>query len=267
MWGRSGAFFGFQFGRLRGIIAGVVVVMKRELDRAIRAAGGVAALARLLAVSRSTVSRWLASGVPSKKRSNARQLLLDYRARRGEARRQRRVERDAFQTLMRQAKEAMLLPRGKSSEGVRAGPRTSGYQHTRAFERYLTHDVINELEAWALDLKRRFELWQMVAKVSIYGRGEHRGYGTVYYQLPHPEAGDFAIESLIATPKNRSRRLVVGSMIDMLEGQLADLSQQTFIHEATVYNYRMRTEAERKTWETSNRRKREKKSKKWKKNG
>lgn len=184
-------------------------------------------------------------------------LLAQHQAERRKEREAKRTDRETFQTLMKLAGEAKKLPTLKPANKPRSGPKTSGHMWTRLYNRMLTLSMIDDIEAWVLGLQKRFGIWQSVVIVSMYGKGEHKGYSTVYFQLG-PQAGDFAIESTLATPRTTSKSAVAGAIRDMLEDLATDNTLTTFVHGVTVYNYRMRTEAERKSWETRQRQKRAK---------
>ena len=118
---------------------------------------------------------------------------------------------------MKQAGEIKKLPKARSSEGPRAGRLTVGKYWTKAFNRLLSLELVDDIDAWAMSLKKGFPTWQAIAVTSQYGKGEHRGYGSIYYQLPHPEAGDFAIELTLATGKHGSRSGGVSHLRDLLQ--------------------------------------------------
>lgn len=232
--------------------------MKRELERAIRAAGGTAAaLARRLRVHPSSVRRWLRDGVP--KTGSARILLSTYRDVRKDQRELARRDRQQFALMLKLAGEAKALPHSRSSSGPRTGPRTQGYQYTRAYNQYLTLTLIDDIEGWAQSLPRRQPVWQAAVLVSLYGKGEHRGYKTVYQQFLTIDPGDFALESTLATPRSTSRVRTIGTLRDQLESSLLDASVRTYVHSVTVFNYRLRSEVERRRWESAQRRRRSKK--------
>lgn len=247
------------------------------VQRAEKAAGGMRALARKLKVSPSTINRWRREGLTSV----GRKKLEVFRKERSEVRRTKKEQRRVFETLMLQAQsekipERKRLPRGRSKEGPRRGPLTQGHRYTRAWNRMLTESLVEDIVSWMHGVEKRYPIWQAVTVISQYGKGEHRGYKTVYFQLPHPETGDFAISAQIPTKKSTVREDVISSMEEKLtelveegdyeaedeedeeDGEPAKL--QVFVHSTTIFNYRMRTERERQQFVT---RKREERRKAW----
>lgn len=223
------------------------------LDRAIKQAESLAGLARALNVSPSTVRRWKTS-LPKEREADLRGFAKLEKERGTK----QRVDRQKFLELMKVAGSSDLLPDIKSHEKLRAGRLTSGYDYTRRFSEMLTLGLIDRIEVWVRGLKKRFPDWQLVAVVSEYGRGEHKGYKTVYRQIA-PEAGDFAISAELATPRVHSAIAAMVLLREQLEGVAKDVTVLTFVHAVTAFNYRLRTDEESSSWETQQRRKREKK--------
>lgn len=246
--------------------------------RAEKAAGGMRALAARLGVSPSTINRWRTKGLTKVGRAK----LEVYKKQRSEVRRTKREQRKAFEELMSLASkesvpERKRLPVGRTREGPRRGPLTQGFRYTRAWNRVLTEDLVSDIIAWMHGVQKRFPIWQAVTVVSQYGKGEHRGYKSVHFQLPHPEVGDFTISAQIATKKSTVREDVISSMETKLEEMVEDTvrgddygeedeedegdeegSLQVYVHSTTVFNYRMRTDRERQQFETRKRNERRK---------
>lgn len=233
--------------------------------RAEKAAGGMRALARKLHVSPSTINRWRREGLSKA----GKKKLESFKKERVRTRKQKAKERQIFEELMNLAKspeipERKRLPKGRTSEGKRSGPLTLGYRSTRSWNRMLNTTLIDDIEAWMTGVAKRYPIWQAITVTSQYGKGEHRGYKTVMYQVKdktgeyHPEAGDFAISSSIATKKNTIKQDVISSMRLQLEGLIAAVNLKTFVHSSTVFNYRMKSDYERRQFVTGKRRERRK---------
>ena len=234
-----------------------------EVAKAERAAGGMRALARKMRVSPSTISRWRREG-PS---LEGMMKLAEYKELRKAVKHKKKAEKATFEELMKLAKSEELpehkrLPQGRSSEGRRTGPLTSGRQSTRGWNRMLNLDLVDDIEAWMLGVSKKYPIWQATVVVSQYGAGKHRGYKTVYFQVPHPEAGDFAIKSVVATHKSTHKDQVVGELRQKLEQMAGDPSIKVYVHTSTLYNYRMKSDAERRAFVTARRKKWPKKRKK-----
>ena len=233
--------------------------------RAEKAAGGMRALARKLRVSPSTINRWRREGLSKA----GKKKLESFKKERVKVRKEKVKERATFEELMRLAKSPELpekkrLPKGRTSEGKRSGPLTLGYRQTRSWNRMLSATLIDDIEAWMTGIEKRYPIWQSITVTSQYGKGDHRGYKTVMYQVKkatgeyHPEAGDFAISSSIATKKSAIKQDVISSMRQQLEGLLAAVNMKAFVHSSTMFNYRMKSEYERKLFVTGKRRERRK---------
>lgn len=228
---------------------------KKLLDRALNRAESSAGLARALHVSPSTIGRWKREGAPKERQQSLKKFLATEREHETAA----RVDRQKFLELMKLAGNIDKLPDIRSHEKVRAGRLTSGVDYTRRFSEMLTLGVIDRIEVWAKKLKKRFPDWQLVAVVSQYGKGEHKGYKTVYHQIA-PEAGDFAISAEVATPRVHTIGKALDLLREQLEAMAEDASVLVYLHAVTAFNYRLRTDEESSAWETMQRRKREPKT-------
>lgn len=237
------------------------------LARAIGRAGSIAALARLLRVRPETVRRWQVSGVSAE----GQKRLEALKAERAEGKRSELERRQIFDELFKLAGAGFTdpsgrekkLPKVKTHEGVRSGPMTSGYKWLKHVGKMLTYPLIRELDAWMTSKRKRFPVWQAVVTVSEYRKEKFTGgYKTVRAPLGgKAEAGDFAIEDQIPTPRSTSLAEVRDVIVGKLEAAIEN-SALVFVHGIALFNYRVRTEAERKAWESSERRKRWKKKNK-----
>lgn len=238
----------------------------RALERAVKRAGTKRELARELGVHPSTIRRWEDGGVSDE----GLKRIATLNTQRGEERERGRVERAQFLEFMKVSGELGMLPDIRSSEGVRAGSKTSGRYWTRRIGLMKGPAAVAAIERAFANVRRSFPVWQAVLTVSMYTKSKHKGYKTVYHQFKEaPEAsGDFAIESEFTTSRTKS----LAEAKDSILSQLEDQEGLVFVHALTIYNYRMRSEEERRAWNTQERRKRahalesrKKEKKKWRK--
>lgn len=228
----------------------------RDLQRAIARAGSAAGLARLLGVRPETVRGWVRRGITSRGKA----LLAGLGERRRAQAAAEKSRRQIFDELMKASGEVGLLPVARSKQGLRAGPRTSGYQWTQAVGKMLTQELIRELDAWLTSKRRHFPLFQAVVVASEYRKESFKGYKTVRSPLEgRAGAGDFAIEEQIATRRSTKLTEVRDELIGKLEDAI-DEDSLMYVHAVTLFNYRLRTEEERKAWESGKRWNRKKKA-------
>lgn len=232
---------------------------KPSLAKALRLAESVAGLARALHVSASTVRRW-----KEKLSEVGAEKLRRYLKRQDKLVERRKADRNRIYELMKLADVEGKLPSVKSGTKARSGRLTIGVQHVKNFKLMLSLDVLDDIDVWLHSLRKRFSNWQLLAVISQYGVGEHRGYKTVYYQLA-PDAGDFAITANVATPAMKSLRDAASFLREKLEEVIEGAKVIAFLHSVTAFNYNKRTSAETSAWETLQRRKREEKARKWQK--
>lgn len=228
-----------------------------SLAGAVAKAGSPAALARLLGVRPETVRSWQRSGITK----GGQKLLAELSERQKLTRAEAKGKRQTFDLMFKLAGERGDLRRSRSKEGVRAGPRTSGYSYTRAIGEMLTHELIAEIDAWMLSRRRRFPFFQAVAVATEYTKQRFKGYKTVIRQVAGvEESGDFAVEEQIATRRSAKLSEVRGELTAKLEDAIEE-GALVYIHEVTLHNYRLRTDEERLAWESGKRSLRRKKAK------
>jgi hypothetical protein len=237
--------------------------MKRELERAWRIAGGTAPLALELGVSPSTIRRWRRSGVP--KRGTAREKLQDYKERRKARRVSRKDDLKLLKDMLAQAREieeqraealdvASRLERPRSFVRKKAGPRVEGLQYHKAFNRLLTVDAIREAFVWARQPAKKFPWWQMRATLSQFSRKEDFGTGGGSSKITEVYVGGgyanaFMAQKMIPTPRARNKQTVFASMRDSLE-DVEKAEGTAFLLSVDLFNYRLRTDEERRAFET-----------------
>lgn len=230
---------------------------KNPVHRAIKAAESVAGLARALHVAPSTIRRWKTK-LPEDKAPR----VVEYLARDAKKAKRRKDDRNRFHELMKLAGEIDKLPNVRSGSKPRTGKRTIGEQHVKRFAMMLSLDVLDDIDVWLKTIRKKFPKWQMMAMISQYGLGEHRGYKTVYYQLA-PDAGDFAISANVPTPRCDTLKEAASALREKLEEVIEGSKVLAFLHSVTVFNYTMRTPEEISARETMRRRGREKKRLAW----
>lgn len=237
------------------------------LLRAEREAGGPRAFARLIGVSTSTVRRWKAGRLSADGWKLTEHALGELGLRRREGKSDVAAFRELIELAQgRDVPESKRLRLGRSGDRARGGALTRGHQWVRGWNRLLSDDVIGLFRAWAGGVPKRFPIWQAAASVAQLGpaAGE-KTYRTVEFQVrtaggaPHARARDFVPDGTIATRKSETRGDVIAELARKLGDALTDEKTQTFLKSTTVFNYRMRTDLERRARESFLRRKRKEK--------
>jgi len=221
------------------------------------------------------VRRWIASGITP----GGTRLLGELRDRLKAQDSEERNKRQTFDLLLKLAGERSIehqeqalkegkpykwnagdKPTARAREGVRAGPRTSGFQWVKRVQKMLTEGLIVDIAVWMSSKRRRFPLWQAAMVVSEYSKRKFMNQGSnsleaknLLFQVPNvPESGDFLTNEVVATRRNESLSEVRDDLVAKLEDAIEEGSM-VYIHEVTLFNYRMRTETERLAWESGKR--------------
>ena len=230
--------------------------MKRQLEQAIKSAGGTAKAAALeLGVKAGTVRRWLKNYAKkgSKARANADEKIGVYKERRVLA---RKAKSDDLKLLKKLRAEAEQITAAYSSKTGKADPLkpaktfdrkmdgriASGYMWAQAWSRQLTDDVAREVFAWARTKpkQRRFPFFMMVARLVEFSPEEKMSTPdsgqSIEVQVDHPAANQFIAEIPLPTPKLRTLSAVIEHLgrgfAKMLSG-----GGTVFILDTTLYNY------------------------------
>jgi len=167
------------------------------------------------------------------------------------------------------------------------GPRTYGFQYSKRVNQLVDPGLIDELEAWVLSLPEDddWNHWLVVMTVSqlITGADKEgvsgapfKGYRTVMYGSPaqfktfekEPLMENFSMKSQLTTSRG-PRGAVLGQMVELLEGVSTfeeagdgqDVAYAAILLSITAYNYRSKSDEERRAYETRARRARAKPSK------
>ena len=239
---------------------------RRDLNALLKQAGSVTELARRIGMAPSTVKRWFAPGGKVSKAAEAKLAAFrsEHKARRARA----RVEEQEFKDALQEAKQDARWPKYRSGQGERRGPTSVGYKWTRLVKRELSSEVMFEIAMWARTLKQRFPLWQIALATSQLVAGPQvpfaqspatktgRVYPSVVYaqgRTPRLSPDRFAIEAPIVTPRSTKRMELLASLERMVTERVADGNIRIFVHTVTVYNYRLRTEEERRKWQSRQR--------------
>lgn len=239
---------------------------KRELEKAIRIAGGIEALKLRFGIKQDrTIKRWLTKG-PSRKGWT---LLIEYHQTR-QAERQVKLagdERlDALMGLMNAEDEKLLVV--QSSSVRREGERTEGWRWTKRWRRPLTQAFIDDVVSWTVSHKRQHPSWNVWhgAMLSIQFDPEGQtgpvgmGKKTDYVIL-----GVRQIEGVIADKARQTQEKVRDFLIPLRHGtyrgnSALDIAEHfrallttvlesgnfTHVISTTLYNYRVRSQDERR---------------------
>lgn len=262
--------------------------------RALKATkNNASALARELGTTRGTVTQWTKTGV-SKKHKPALEAFVKNAV---TSKKKARDDVQVFSELMKRSGEIGMLRKHKSRSWRRVGPRSTGWAWTKGFGELLSEGLIQRIKTWfrGLEPKQRWPLWQGMAQVSQFGGTggglegvNHSKYVTVHVIMPEgtPErakgefrpantigkrllqvkgpdgkpmlgSGDFTAEAVVPTHKSTRREVVVQSLAGNLI-QILDAGFLGFVHAVTVFNYRLRTDSERKAFNTRTQREKQK---------
>ena len=231
-----------------------------ELAAAILRAGSAAALGRLLGVRAETVRGWQRRGLTP----GARKLLGELKERQKLHAAEEKGKRQTFDLLFKLAGERgdYQKIKARTREGLRTGPRTSGYHWTLGVNEMLTRELIRRIDAWLTSKRRRFSHFQAVAVATEYTKQTFKGYKVVMKPVADQAeaAGDFAVSEQIATRRDTKLSTVRDELIAKLEESLEE-GALVYIHEVTLFNYRLRTEEERLAWERTKRNLRKRRAK------
>ena len=238
--------------------------MKRELERAIKRAGSVKALAGELGLSASTVSRWRRKGVP--RRGLGRELLKNWQKRQRRFAREKTAYLRKFREMQIEATVQGRWPaRARTRKVLVSGPVAEGEKYILGLNAMITPKVLKRIEAWAKKLKGNRPFWQARSRTSQYAIPEgpdafteFKGYQTVrtVEQMSMPESGDFGVDILLATHKTSKKNVAVKRLISDLSDLLQYPPYLAYVHSVELWNYKRRTEQERKAWQTKERYKR-----------
>lgn len=242
----------------------------RDLRRMLKRAGSIKELARQLGYSPGTVGRWLRKGIP--KTGTARQMIAMVREQRAEKRVERAKETKRLKQLRRMAEKKMRAEGRpfapvKTFEKPMDGARAVGLQWQWAIQRELTEETINDIEAWARKHKKRYPLWQMNFRLAMYAPGSGgadfvfpKSGAPIAVMVDAPDKRDFIAEHSMSGPRNRNLNVVITYLREQLQ-QMVLGSGTVFVLTVGLWNYRLRTEEERKQRERDYRKQQAKKSK------
>lgn len=241
-------------------MSAVLRAPKRELEQAIKSAGSIKAAAHELEVSASTVRRWRRDGVPRK--GDARIKIARYKDRRKTGRSRAASELKKLKQLLREAREIAgdAIAPVRSYDRKMDGRRAAGYQWVKAWNRELTLDLIDDVEKWTRGHRKRWPIWLAKFRFAQFSAEENFAFPTsartVEVMVDDPARNSFMAEQIVPSPYFKSRKGLLDFMRDTLEDMVATGST-IFMLTSELYNYRWRTEQERRTRETEYRRKRE----------
>lgn len=233
---------------------------ERALEAAVERLG-VKPLAKSLGVTVGALRGWIVKGIPIPPAERVARLAHDLR----QAKTRSLDEQGTFAELLKRAGEVKKLPEIRTGQGVRSGKATQGYRYTRRIARELKPDgaVLEDILAWTVGLQKRYPLWQIVSVVSLYAldsridldRRDSSGkmYSTVFFDLKHPKAGDFAIDTKVTSFAGTDKASVVDNWESKMWSLLQDGMVKVFVHGVTMFNYRRRSSKERSGRETSRR--------------
>ncbi len=166
-------------------------------------------------------------------------------------------DRKTFQDLLDRAKREDLLPKATASSKRREGPVAEGYQWIRVVEEFLSRKAIAQIEAWAARLPEKpWPVWHFYLRASQYALYNKRtgtptefaGYSTVIRDLGIQEAGDFAIDSVIASRAAENRVEAFREFKKELMKLLNNDHLLTLVHSVSAFSYRKKTKKEFLEW-------------------
>jgi len=207
-----------------------------------------------LLVKPATLRRWLQEGVSTSGRIKLEAFFEVER----EKKEHRKGDRRAFELLMRMAEEEGKIKRHRTHQGVRAGPKTSGYKWVRGWGARLTPDSMFEILEWfrSHEGERRWPKWHAVVIAAAFGPGELPGSPPPkLYQFDHPRAGEFVYETIFQSSVRSTLGAALGELESEFEKSL-DEGLIVWVHTLSLANFRWRTRRQRLDWENLQRRRR-----------
>jgi len=226
-------------------------VTKREWLRLYKKYGA-ASLASIFGVPQPTVRRWASHGLPASRVKIVETLET--------IRRHEGYEEKSLREMMQLAKKEGKLPKVKTYEKRRDGERTTGYEVSRPGGGMLN-------EATLLQLRNHLEKAQMakglpnwLASITVSAfidEAERAGSGDVRFQVDHPDANNFVVESIVSSGLSSSRREAIDTVISKLKEKMRESDSRFYIHGSYFSTYEYKTSVESK--ELKRRRRRAKK--------
>jgi hypothetical protein len=173
----------------------------------------------------------------------------------------------------RRLRSKLLLPQERTTSGVHAGPLTVGYRWSRAWELLIRGErdllqVRHWFESRSLprgQVRQRF--WRAVIQVAVIdptGTGEKKpfgyGQGMVQAQLKKGEKRENLYFRTLTSHRRTRKEQVIEEVFErpLVEGEasehgaLVEVAEHftVVVQSTTMWNYRHRTEEERRTWES-----------------
>jgi hypothetical protein len=237
--------------------------VKRQIEQAIKSAGSVKAAAHRLGVSPSTLSKWRNHGVPKRSKTRAKESLTRYKDERVASRKAASAELKRLKELRKMAEgQSDVLAPVRTSEGKMDGPNAYGYKWIKAYRREMTLNWVDDMESWARSKRRRFPLWLMRFRLVQYSTDEDFAFGTsnsiIEVMVDAKDKNMFMAEHIIPTPRGKLLE-VLGYARGVFE-DMVETGSTIYVLTAEIFNFRMRTPAERRKRDTEYRKKN-----KWKK--
>jgi len=220
-------------------------------------------IAQIVGVDEATIRRWMVDPPLKSQAWDRLEMSLD--------------EIHTLLELMKVAGEEDVLPITSIGSGVRSGKKTEGVYWTRLVKRRLNREVVKDIVQWVRKRPGKFfPLWQVVLLTSQFAvhpsvdfqdaspKKTDRDYKTIVLQIGHKKWGDFAVERWEPTPETSSRDAAARAITEVMNAKLTSDMVQVYVHSATVWAYRRRSDEEGIAWQGKQRKKREK-VKSWKK--
>ena len=205
---------------------------------------GAEAIGSVLGVPAATVRRWAGKGKSAglpQSRHREIEALKTIRQHEG-------YEEKALKEMMAQARQAGKLPKPRNYSKRRDGEKTTGWETSQKFSGFLSPalllEIRNHLET--VPMARSLPNWLASVEMSVLARDQNIYVAApVRFQVDHPEADDFIVDSLESSGLQHSRRAAIDSVIGKLRDKLRS-DARFYVHGASFSTYQYKTEDETK---------------------
>ena len=212
---------------------------------------GASALAQVFGVPTPTVRRWKSAGLPKSREAVAQSLEV--------IRRHEGYEEKALREMMSEAQQAGKLPKVKSYSKFRNGEKTTGYEFSKPGKAFLNPasllNLVDTLESESM--AKGLPNWLASVTVSAFvEESEKAGSADVRYQVDHPDANNFVVESIVSSGLQGSRRDAIGELTRKLREKMSESEAKFYLHGVYFSTYRYKSERESLDLRSERRRKR-----------
>lgn len=214
---------------------------------------GANALAQVFGVPTPTVRRWNSVGLPKSREKTAESLET--------IRKHEGYEEKSLREMMRLARDEGKLPRVKSYSKRRDGEKTTGYEFSKPGKAFLDTSSLLSLthELESERMVKGLPNWLASVTVSAFvDEAERAGSSDVRYQVDHPDANNFVLESIVSSGLQGSRKDAIKALTAKLRDKMSDSEAKFYLHGVYFSTYKYKTPRESLDLKTERRKARNK---------